>query len=103
MRASAGDLWGRYRINAVSRTVLTESREKYVDVFPGFPGVEVSDVGQAFVRWVESMETGEVNQQWLLRVHVPPPDSPARAACAYVGVSSSIATPGPRRQIEERR
>jgi NAD(P)-dependent dehydrogenase (short-subunit alcohol dehydrogenase family) len=58
--ASAGELWGRYRINAVSPTVLTESREKYADAFPGFPTVPASAVGQAFVRSVESMETGRV-------------------------------------------
>lgn len=58
--ASAGELWGRYRINAVSPTVLTESRHKYADAFPGYPTVGASVVGQAFVRSVESMETGQV-------------------------------------------
>ncbi|TDO46715.1 NADP-dependent 3-hydroxy acid dehydrogenase YdfG [Kribbella sp. VKM Ac-2527] len=58
--ASAGELWGRYRINAVSPTVLTESRDKYADAFPGYPTVDASVVGQAFVRSVESMETGQV-------------------------------------------
>ena len=58
--ASAGELWGRYRINAVSPTVLTESRETYATTFPGFPTVPASDVAQAFVRSVESMETGRV-------------------------------------------
>jgi NAD(P)-dependent dehydrogenase (short-subunit alcohol dehydrogenase family) len=58
--ASAGELWGRYRINAVSPTVLSESREKYADAFPGFPTVPAADVAQAFVRSVESMETGQV-------------------------------------------
>lgn len=60
VRSSAGELWGRYRINAVSPTVLTESREKYAAVFPGFPLVDGADVGQAYVRSVESMETGQV-------------------------------------------
>jgi NAD(P)-dependent dehydrogenase (short-subunit alcohol dehydrogenase family) len=58
--ASAGELWGRYRINAVSPTVLTESSDKYADAFPGYPTVDASVVGQAFVRSVESMETGQV-------------------------------------------
>lgn len=58
--ASAGELWGRYRINAVSPTVLTESRDKYADAFPGYPTVDGSLVGQAFVRSVESMETGQI-------------------------------------------
>lgn len=60
VRASAGELWGRYRINAVSPTVLTESREKYAKVMPGYPVVDSAEVGQAFVRSVESMETGQV-------------------------------------------
>ncbi len=58
--ASAGELWGRYRINAVSPTVLTESLDKYADAFPGYPTVDASVVGQAFVRSVESMETGQI-------------------------------------------
>jgi NAD(P)-dependent dehydrogenase (short-subunit alcohol dehydrogenase family) len=60
VRASAGELWGRFRINVVSPTVLTASREKYADVFPGFPLVDNASVGRAFVRSVESMETGQV-------------------------------------------
>jgi enoyl-ACP reductase-like protein len=58
--ASAGELWGQYRINAVSPTVLTESREKYAGTFPGFPTVDGADVAAAFVRSVESMDTGQV-------------------------------------------
>jgi NAD(P)-dependent dehydrogenase (short-subunit alcohol dehydrogenase family) len=58
--ASAGELWGRYRINAVSPTVLTESGDKYADAFPGYATVDASVVGQAFVRSVESMETGQI-------------------------------------------
>ena len=58
--ASAGELWGRYRINAVSPTVLTESREKYADAFPGYPTVDAAVVGQAYLRSVESMETGQI-------------------------------------------
>jgi NAD(P)-dependent dehydrogenase (short-subunit alcohol dehydrogenase family) len=60
VRASAGELWGRYRINAVSPTVLTESREKYAATLPGFPLVDAAEVAQAYVRSVESMETGQV-------------------------------------------
>jgi len=60
VRASSGELWGRFRINAVSSTVLTESREKYADAMPGFPVVDAADVGQAYVRSVESMETGRI-------------------------------------------
>lgn len=60
VRASAGELWGRYRINVVSPTVLAESREAYSSSMPGYPAVASEEVGQAFVRSVESMETGQV-------------------------------------------
>lgn len=60
VHASAGELWGRFRINAVSPTVLTESREKFAKACPGYPTVDGADVGQAYVRSVESMETGRV-------------------------------------------
>jgi NAD(P)-dependent dehydrogenase (short-subunit alcohol dehydrogenase family) len=60
VRASAGELWGRHRINAVSPTVLAPAREKYAKAMPGYPVVDSADVGQAFVRSVESMETGQV-------------------------------------------
>ena len=49
-----------FRSNAGSPTVLTASREKYADVFPGFPLVDDDAVGRAFVRSVESKETGRV-------------------------------------------
>ena len=60
VRASAAELWGRYRVNAVSPTVLTESREKYATAMPGFPAVDADDVAACYVRSVESMETGRV-------------------------------------------
>lgn len=60
VRASAGELWGRFRINAVSPTVLSESREKYAAAMPGFPAVDAADVAQAYIRSVESMETGRI-------------------------------------------
>lgn len=60
VRASAGELWGRFRINAVSPTVLAESRDAYSSVMPGYPAVASEEVGAAFVRSVESMETGQI-------------------------------------------
>ena len=60
VRASAGELWGRYRINIVSPTVLTESREAYASAMPGYPAIASEEVGLTFVRSVESMETGQV-------------------------------------------
>jgi NAD(P)-dependent dehydrogenase (short-subunit alcohol dehydrogenase family) len=60
VRASAGELWGRCRLNIVSSTVLSVSREAYSSVMPGYPAVDSGEVGLAYVRSVESMDTGRV-------------------------------------------
>ena len=60
VRASAGELWGRFRINVVSPTVLAGSREDYMSVMPGFPAADDTEVGLRFVRSVESMDSGMV-------------------------------------------
>ena len=48
------------RINAVSPTVVTESLDKYGEVFPGYPPVDLADVARAYLRSVEGAETGKV-------------------------------------------
>jgi len=60
VRASAGELWGRVRLNVVSSTVLSVSREAYMSVMPGYPAVDSGEVGLAYVRSVESMDSGRV-------------------------------------------
>jgi NAD(P)-dependent dehydrogenase (short-subunit alcohol dehydrogenase family) len=60
VRASAGELWGRFRLNIVSPTVLSVSREAYMSVMPGYPAVDSGEVGLAYVRSVESMDSGHV-------------------------------------------
>lgn len=60
VRATAAELGGRLRINAVSPTVLTESLGKYGKAFPGFPSVPAADVGQAYVRSIEGIDTGRI-------------------------------------------
>jgi NAD(P)-dependent dehydrogenase (short-subunit alcohol dehydrogenase family) len=60
VRASAGELWGRFRLNVVSPTVLSVSREAYMSVMPGYPAVDSGEVGLAYVRSVESMDSGHV-------------------------------------------
>lgn len=47
------------RINAVSPTVLTEATG-YHAFFPGFEPVSAADVGQAFVKSVHGVQTGQV-------------------------------------------
>ena len=48
------------RINAVSPTVFTESLDRYGDVFPGYPPVDLADVARAYIRSVEGAETGKI-------------------------------------------
>lgn len=60
VRASAAELWGRCRINAVSPTLLRESIPRYGNAFPGFPTTTAAEVAGAFVRSLEGVETGQV-------------------------------------------
>jgi NAD(P)-dependent dehydrogenase (short-subunit alcohol dehydrogenase family) len=60
VRATAGELWGRFRVNIVSPTVLTGSRAAYSSTMPGYPAVDGAEVGLAYVRSVESMDSGRV-------------------------------------------
>lgn len=48
------------RVNAISPTVLTESLNRYADIFPGIPPVDLADVARAYVRSVEGAETGRI-------------------------------------------
>ena len=48
------------RVNAVSPTVFTESLDRYGDVFPGYPPVDLADVARAYIRSVEGAETGKI-------------------------------------------
>lgn len=52
------------RINAVSPTLLTESRDAYGASFPGFESVPASRVALAFRRCIEGVETGQVYRVW---------------------------------------
>jgi NADP-dependent 3-hydroxy acid dehydrogenase YdfG len=60
VRATAGELWGRFRVNVVSATVLASSRAAYSSVMPGYPAVDDAEVGLAYARSVESMDSGRV-------------------------------------------
>lgn len=48
------------RINVVSPTVITEALEAYGDYFPGFASVDAADAARAYVRSIESRETGQI-------------------------------------------
>ncbi len=48
------------RINAVSPTVITEALDSYGDYFPGFASVDAADAARAYVRSIESRETGRI-------------------------------------------
>lgn len=58
--SAATELPRNLRINAVSPTVLTEATG-YHAFFPGFPPVSAAEVGQAFVRSVHGVHTGQVH------------------------------------------
>ncbi|MDR3428128.1 short chain dehydrogenase [Silvimonas sp.] len=63
-RGAAVDAWGRFRINVVSPTLLTESAEAYGPFFPGYESVPASRVAQAYVRSVEGPQTGRIYKVW---------------------------------------
>lgn len=48
------------RINVASPTVITEALEAYGDYFPGFASVDAAVVARAYVRSIESRETGQI-------------------------------------------
>jgi len=64
VRAAAIELPRNLRINAVSPTVLTESKGVYGPFFPGFESVPATRVAMAYVRSVEGPQTGRVYQVW---------------------------------------
>jgi nucleoside-diphosphate-sugar epimerase len=57
--AAAAELPRGIRINAVSPTVLVESKEHHA-AFPGFTQVTAVAVGRAYVKAVEGVQTGQV-------------------------------------------
>lgn len=57
--AAAAELPRGIRINAVSPTVLAEA-SGYHEFFPGFSQVPAGEVGRAYVKSVEGIQTGQV-------------------------------------------
>ncbi|WP_420179850.1 short chain dehydrogenase [Paenarthrobacter sp. TA1.8] len=57
--AAAPELPNGIRINAVSPSVLAEARGYHAS-FPGFPQIAVSEVGRAYVKSVEGIQSGQV-------------------------------------------
>ncbi|WP_310446656.1 short chain dehydrogenase [Thiobacillus sp.] len=64
VRAAAIELPRGLRINAVSPTMLTESKDVYGPFFPGFESVPAARVAQAYVRSVEGPQTGRIYRIW---------------------------------------
>ncbi|GAB7129348.1 short chain dehydrogenase [Silvimonas sp. JCM 19000] len=64
VRGAAIELANGSRINVISPTLLTESREAYGPAFPGFETVAAARVAQAYVRSVEGAQTGRVYNVW---------------------------------------
>lgn len=64
VKAAAIELPRGVRINAVSPTLLAESKEAYGPFFPGFEPVPAARVAQAYVKSVEGAQTGRVVRVW---------------------------------------
>lgn len=64
VQAAAIELPRGVRINAVSPTMLTESRAVFGPFFPGFESVSAAHVAMAYVRSVEGPQTGRVYRVW---------------------------------------
>ena len=60
VRCAALELEHGIRINIVSPSMLKESMHLYGSFFEGFDPVSACDVAQAYVRFVEGKETGQV-------------------------------------------
>jgi hypothetical protein len=60
VRASAIELWGRWRINAVSPTVLTKFAQRYAALYPAHRPVRAADVTAACVHSIQGPESGRV-------------------------------------------
>lgn len=63
-RAAAIELPRGLRINAVSPTMLAESKSVYGPFFPGYESVPATRVAMAYVRSVEGPQTGRVYRVW---------------------------------------
>jgi NAD(P)-dependent dehydrogenase (short-subunit alcohol dehydrogenase family) len=64
VRAASIELPRGLRINAVSPTMLTESKAVYGPYFPGFESVPAARVALAYARSVEGPQTGRVYRVW---------------------------------------
>ena len=64
VRAAAIELPRGVRINAVSPSLLTESKAAFGPIFPGVESVPAARVALAYVRSVEGSQTGRVYRVW---------------------------------------
>ena len=64
VRGAAIELARGIRINAVTPGLLTESKEAYGHLFPGFETVPARRVALAYARSVEGAQTGQVYKVW---------------------------------------
>jgi NAD(P)-dependent dehydrogenase (short-subunit alcohol dehydrogenase family) len=64
VRAAAIELPRGIRINAVSPSLLTESKAAYGPIFPGLESVPAAPVALAYSRSVEGAQTGRIYRIW---------------------------------------
>ncbi|VVD77481.1 short chain dehydrogenase [Pandoraea commovens] len=62
--AAASEMPRGIRINAVSPSIVTESKGMYGPFFPGFESVDASRVALAYRRSVEGIHTGRTYRVW---------------------------------------
>jgi NAD(P)-dependent dehydrogenase (short-subunit alcohol dehydrogenase family) len=64
VRGAAIELARGIRINAVNPGLLTESKEAYGHLFPGFETVPARRVALAYSRSVDGVQTGQIYKVW---------------------------------------
>jgi hypothetical protein len=58
--SAALELEGRYRVNAVSPTIVGDSVDEYADLFPGLSSVSMATLVRHYLDCVEGDATGQV-------------------------------------------
>lgn len=60
MLSAALELEGRYRVNAVSPTIVGDSVDEYADLFPGLNSVSMDTLVAHYIDCVEGAATGRI-------------------------------------------
>jgi hypothetical protein len=58
--SAALELQGRYRVNAVSPTIVGDSVDEYADLFPGLGSLSMDTLVGHYIGCIEGDATGEI-------------------------------------------